>query len=265
MDLNGKSASAWSVVIPFFNEEGFLHATLASIAAQSLQPAAVILVDNASTDGSRAVIETFTRTHPKAPVVILDEPTPGKASALKTGLAAVMTEFAAVADADTIYPQFYLERADRLFASGGEKLSAALAFGAPPTLAGLLMRLKGAIAARLMPGQAHSGGYGQSFRMSALRAAGGFDPARWPYCLMDHEIIHRVTRGGRIGYSVNHWCTPSTRRADRRPVRWNLVERLLYHVVPRRRRDWLFYEFLRARFDQRQVTGLNLREQTWRF
>lgn len=256
--------SRWSVVIPFYNEEGFITPTLASIAAQSLQPKAVILVDNASTDESRKAIESFSLQNPELPLEIIEEATPGKASALRTGLAAVKTEFAATCDADTIYPRYYLSRADELFRRGGDAMAAVLAFGASPSLRGRLARMKGAAVSAMMPTQAHSGGYGQSFRMSALRAAGGFDPARWPYCLMDHEIIHRMTRVGRLGYSYDHWCSPSARRANRQSVRWTLGERLLYHFMPRARRDWFFYEYLRSRFEARKISGLNLREKPWR-
>lgn len=127
----------------------------------------------------------------------------------------------------------------------------------------LLKRAKGAIAAALMPTQAHSGGYGQSFRTSALVDAGGFSPIRWPYCLMDHEIIHRVSRHGRIRHAFDHWCAPSDRRGDRRRVRWRLDEQLLYHLAPRAARDWLFYEHLAGRFAARGVSALRLREKPW--
>ena len=48
-------APQWSVVVPYFNEKDYLPATLASLLAQELKPFQVILVDNASTDGSAEV------------------------------------------------------------------------------------------------------------------------------------------------------------------------------------------------------------------
>lgn len=264
MSASAAAQKRWSIVIPFFNEEAFLGPTLASIATQTVIPDRIILVDNGSTDASRSVAEDFLRAHPALSIVIVSEPQPGKASALKTGLALVDTIFAATCDADTIYPPAYLETADRLFEQGGERMAAVLAIGVTGgRVAQMLARAKGALAALLMPSQAHSGGYGQSFRTSALKDIGGFGPERWKFCLMDHEIIHRLTKNGLVRHHYLHWCRPSQRRGNRARVRWTLSERLLYHMTPRRRRDWFFYEFLPRRFKARGVSELNLREKPW--
>ncbi|MEL7491440.1 MAG: glycosyltransferase family A protein [Pseudomonadota bacterium] len=259
-----RNPSAWTVVLPFYNEEGFLEETLASLAAQTL-PARLILVDNASTDRSPEIAGAFARDHPHLAVTIVLEETPGKASALETGIALVETDFVATADADTFYPPDYLEQANALFEKAGPGGVATLAFGTPREGApghGPARR-KGAMVSRLMPRQTHSGGYGQSFRTADLKAVGGFSRDLWPYCLMDHEIMHRLTKRGRLLYSADHWCAPSPRRSDRARVRWTLGERLLYHVTPFERRDWFFYKFLKKRFDARGVSELNLRKKEW--
>lgn len=260
--------SRWSIVLPYFNEEDFLETTLRSLCAQSL-PARLILVDNGSTDTSPEIAAAFQMACQDLEIHLIREPTPGKAYALATGIAAVETPFVATADADTYYPPRYIERADRLFAEAGKYGVAALAFGAPPEGArghSTTLR-KGALAARAMPRQTHTGGYGQAFRTEELRGAGGFDPAIWPYCLMDHEIMHRLTKRhhgkGRLLYAEDHWCAPSPRRANRAGVRWTLPERLLYHVCPFERRDWFFYEFLASRFEARGLSQLNLRRKEW--
>lgn len=264
MNETSGTGGRWSVVIPFFNEQDFIGSTLSSLAAQTVVPDRVVLVDNASTDASAAVVDRFIADHPRLKVVTLREPAPGKASALKCGLEAVDTTFVATCDADTFYPPRYLERADAMFGDDAS-VAAVIAFGAPAGSpeSSALVRMKGAVAARLMPSQAHGGGYGQSFRTSALKEAGGFSPSIWPYCLMDHEVIHRVSRAGRIRHDLAHWCAPSARRKSRRRVRWTLAERLLYHATPASRRDWLFYDFLARRFSSRGVSELNLREQPW--
>ena len=48
-------ALRWSVVIPYFNERDYLPATLASLYTQDMRAFRLILVDNASTDGSGAL------------------------------------------------------------------------------------------------------------------------------------------------------------------------------------------------------------------
>ncbi|WP_374390039.1 glycosyltransferase family 2 protein, partial [Sandaracinobacter sp.] len=45
----------WTIVIPFFNEEQWLPATLESLSAQTLRPFRVVLVDNGSTDSTPAL------------------------------------------------------------------------------------------------------------------------------------------------------------------------------------------------------------------
>jgi len=255
----------WSVIVPFFNEADCIAETLVSLARQTLAPSSIILVDNGSTDNSRRVIDDVTRRYPKAAFSLIEERTPGKASALKRGLAAVRTKFVATCDADTYYPPAYIEAADRIFARNGESAAAVLAFGVSraPLGARRFARIKGVAAARLLPGQTHSGGYGQSFRTNFLKDAGGFGPDIWPFCLMDHEVMHRVSKFGRLHYDFGHWCCPSARRTSRRNVRWTVAERLLYHVTPQRDRDWFFYHYLRRRFATRGISELNLREKPW--
>ncbi len=267
-DSPPSAGADWTVIIPFYNEEGYLEATLASFAAQTLE-AAYILVDNASTDTSPGIAKAFEANNPGLSVTLIREETPGKAAALATGIASAATPYIATADADTYYPPEYLARADRLFREAGPEAVAALAFGAPPESepghAGVLQ--KGSIVSKLMPRQCHTGGYGQCFNTAALKEVGSFSRERWPYCLMDHEIIHRLTKlhhgRGKLLYAADHWCAPSPRRADRGRVRWTLPERLLYHIVPFHRRDWFFYEFLANRFKARGVSELNLRRKEW--
>jgi biofilm PGA synthesis N-glycosyltransferase PgaC len=59
------------------------------------------VVDNGSTDGTRAVAEAYGAATGQ-PVRCIDEPRPGKSHALNTGLAAVGTELVITLDADTL-------------------------------------------------------------------------------------------------------------------------------------------------------------------
>ncbi len=255
----------FAIVLPFFNEERFLGATLASLAAQTRLPDRMVLVDNASTDASLAIACDFAAANPALGVEVKREERAGKASALALGLSGLREGLVATCDADTFYPPRYLATAEALF-GGRTDAAAVIAFGVPsgdPAKTRAL-RLKGALMARLAPRQTHGGGYGQAFRAEALDRAGGFSPERWPYCLMDHEIMHRIVRGGgRLAYSAEHWCVPSPRRGDRKRVRWTVPERLLYHVTPLSRRDWFFYDYLATRFRRRKLGELALREQPW--
>lgn len=256
----------WSVVIPYFNEEDFLPATLRSLMAQTLKPFRLILVDNASTDGSRAVAQTTLEDAPGVETLFLEETEKGQAPALKTGIAAVETPFVAICDADTFYPPHYLATADRLLREGGQGAVAALAMTAPlpeGRLAHRVARAKGALMGRILAKQCHAGGPGHAFRTEALRAAGGYDKALWPYVLKDHELMNRVLKRGRALYAYDHWCSQSDRRGDRRAVRWTVFERALYHLTPFARKDWFFHRFLAPRFARRRQDELALRTRTW--
>jgi glycosyltransferase involved in cell wall biosynthesis len=253
----------WTVVAPCFNEEGYIGRMLASVARQTTRPRSVIVVDNACTDGTRRVVEEFAAAHPELKIEIVEELRPGKASALRAGFARVDTRYVALCDADTTYPEGYLERAEAMLRRGAV---AALAIGLRengPTIANSARRMKVAIVSKLMPRQAHSGGFGQAFQTSALRSAGGYCPDRWPFMVADHEIIHRVGAFGRVAHSPRHVCTPSDRRSERRHVDWSLRERLLYHVTPHRLKGWFFYSFLAPRFERRRMYNINLRTRDW--
>ena len=249
----------WSVLVPFFNERGFLDSTLASLAAQTVSPR-VILIDNGSTDGSAALAAAACRRlgldHE-----ILAETRPGKVAALALGLTRVGTPYVATCDADTWYPPHYLAEAQRLLESGS---AVAGAFFLPDTADERVRRREArrtAATAVLLRGQCHTGGAGQAFRTDVLRRAGGFDPRRWGYVLEDHEVIHRVMKHGTMRYSPNLWCCPSPRERDRASIRWTLAERLLYCIAAPVAGDWFFYRFLAARLDARRLTSERMRER----
>lgn len=255
----------WSVVIPAFNEEDFLPATLDTILSQTIDNADLILVDNKSTDGTRTIMEHVAQSQPERRTVILSDDRPGKINALETAMGALQTEFAAFCDADTLYPETYLQRAEELFDARAD-VAGAFAFGvysdASP-FQSWLARTKGALVAKLLPGQGHTGGYGHAFRVSALRAAGGYSAKLWPFMVADHEIVNRLAKHGSIAYARDHWCTTSSRRDARGRVDWTLKERLMYNFTPSSRRDWLFYDYLKPRFEARKFYNSNLRDRDW--
>jgi hypothetical protein len=116
---------------------------------------------------------------------------------------------------------------------------------------------------RLLPWQNHVNGGSHCFRTAALTAAGGYDPARWPYVLKDHELMSRVMLLGRAASAVGHYCAPSNRRTDRSAVRWTLAERLRYHLTPASRQRAFFTDWLAPRFAARGRTDTVLRERPW--
>lgn len=261
------SPPGWTMVIAFYNEAEFLGATLASLARQTLRPLRLVLVDNGSTDGSADIARAWAANQPGISTELLFEPQPGQVHALRRGVAAVRTALVAIGDADTIYPPDYLRRAQAGFTAGGAGMVAMFAHDADhnpdSVVARMRRRLRDALIIGLFRGQTHAGGYAHLFRTKALRAAGGYSPTLWPFVLKDHELVHRVSKQGHFGSDAALWCQPSTRRADRKGVRWTLMERILYHLTPYRTKDWFFYRFLGPRLAARGMTDVVLRQRSW--
>jgi len=93
--------AAVSVIIPCFRCTQTIARALASVAAQTLRPAEVILVDDASGDGTRATLHTLRDSYPPdwIKLVLLDKNV-GAGSARNAGWAVASQPFIAFLDAD---------------------------------------------------------------------------------------------------------------------------------------------------------------------
>jgi dolichyl-phosphate beta-glucosyltransferase len=94
-----------SIVVPAFNEERRLAATLAALCDYlGRQPWdwEVRVVDDGSADDTARIAESFGSTQPR--VVVQREPHRGKGGAVKAGLAAAPSEYRFICDADLSMP-----------------------------------------------------------------------------------------------------------------------------------------------------------------
>lgn len=254
----------WSVIVPFYNERKFIAGTIRSAMAQAGVRLRLILVDNASNDDTAALCREILVDAPELDVCHFHEARPGHLFALDRGWQAVTTPYVAFWDADTVYPPHYLAEAERLLASGRHAAAQAIdVYVEPLSPAGRLRRVRMRVTQMLLARQGHVGSYGQCFRTESLRAAGGPMSPHWGYVLYDHELMHRVYKVGSATGSRALWCLPSPRRGASAHVRWTLFERILYHIVPFRLKDWFFYRFLADRFAARGMVQQNLRIRDW--
>ena len=89
-----------SVLLPFLNAKDTLDTSIASIAHQSFKAWRLLLIDNASVDGSRAIALDWACRDPR--IQLIDEARIGIAYALNTGLAHAEGPYIARMDADDI-------------------------------------------------------------------------------------------------------------------------------------------------------------------
>jgi glycosyltransferase involved in cell wall biosynthesis len=99
-----------SVIVCAHNEAALLPACLYSLLAQSRPADEILVINNASTDATRAVAERVPQ------VRVIDEPTKGLVVARETGRLAAAGDILVYLDADCRAPLMWLERVERHFA-----------------------------------------------------------------------------------------------------------------------------------------------------
>jgi GT2 family glycosyltransferase len=196
-----------AVVIPNFNGARWLPGVLDSVAAQTLAPADVLVVDDGSADGSLALLA---ERYPHVRVLACPV-NGGFARAANAGIAAVSTEAVALVNTDVVLDPGWLERA--VAALGAAPRAAAVAtkmldLADPGVLydAGDVLRRDGVCEQRGRferdagrydaPGEVFSACAGAAlYRRAAVRAVGGFDERFGTY-LEDVDLGLRLQLAG---------------------------------------------------------------------
>jgi glycosyltransferase involved in cell wall biosynthesis len=95
-----------SVLVPVYNEVGTMRTLLERVMAVPI-PKEIIVVDDCSEDGTRAVLDEFRAAHPDTPdnrlVVVHHERNQGKGAAVRSAVRHMTGEIALVQDADLEY------------------------------------------------------------------------------------------------------------------------------------------------------------------
>jgi glycosyltransferase involved in cell wall biosynthesis len=222
-----------SVVIPARNDAPMLERCLAALAAQTLLPAEIVVVDNGSSDDTAAVATGFGAR-------VVAEPVPGIPRAASAGYDAARGDIIARLDADSVPDPDWIDRIDRAFASdprldfltGGARF-----YGATPLVHWMGRHLYiGGMYAVLAPALGHAPLFGSN--MAMRRTA-------WE-ALRDE--VHRTQHGIHDDLDVSFHIRPAmTVRHDRdlvvavsaRPfASWPALRRRLSWVLPTVRLHW---------------------------
>jgi glycosyltransferase involved in cell wall biosynthesis len=99
-----------TVIVCAYNEAGYLPACLYSLRAQTRPADEILVVNNASTDGTGAVARAVPG------VRVVDEPAKGLVVARETARRLATTDILAYIDADCRVPIYWLERLEQRFA-----------------------------------------------------------------------------------------------------------------------------------------------------
>jgi glycosyltransferase involved in cell wall biosynthesis len=94
-----------SCIVPVFNGERYLQQALDSVLEQTYTPLELIVSDDGSTDGTRAVVDAYGDS-----VRYLHQPNGGHAAARNLGLSIAQGEFVAFLDADDLWHPEKIER-----------------------------------------------------------------------------------------------------------------------------------------------------------
>lgn len=112
-----KQQALISIIIPVFNRAGIVGRTLDSIAAQTLRPLNIILVDNNSSDNTLEVLTQWGKDNSTDDfkITILQEKKPGAAAARNCGLKIVKTPYVMFFDSDDTMSPTHVENIANAF------------------------------------------------------------------------------------------------------------------------------------------------------
>lgn len=213
-----------SVVIPAFNEEGYLGATLDSLGRardflreREAVSAEIIVVDNDSSDATAAVARSFGAT-------VVTESRHNVARVRNAGAGAAQGDVLVFVDADTTVPEELLSRVAAVMAEPG-CLGGAVDTDYRPAKLAAKIYLRGWRAAGKLAGVAQ--GATQFCRRDAFYALGGYDETLFMGEDVDfYRRLKRLARRrrGTVKLVGDVRVTPSPRRFDR----WSLWRTLVW-------------------------------------
>lgn len=122
--MNTQSDPLVSIVMPAHNAERFLATAVNSVIAQSYSRWELLIVDDASTDGTRDLARKLAREEPRIRIIQLEE-NQGAAAARNSALEAAQGRYIAFLDSDDLWYETKLARQVTLMENEGVLISCA--------------------------------------------------------------------------------------------------------------------------------------------
>ena len=196
-----------TIVVPTLNEEACIGQLFASVRAQTLPAAAVIVVDNNNTDSTSQMAVDFG-------AIVVVEAGKGVSRARKAGFAAATTGIIISTDADTVLIPTYIERVQQYFGAHPETVAV---FGPAHLVGGpWFFRLLSWTAfslflrASIFTGKPNLNGFNFACRADAYRKVGGFNEN--VITAEDLDLGLRLMTVGKIAYVPGLLVHTSSRR-----------------------------------------------------
>jgi O-antigen biosynthesis protein len=201
--VTGPRSPRWSVVVPVRNAARTLPRALAALAALAPAPDELVLVNNGSTDDTRARLEAFAATAAGTKVVVLDEPRRGASVARNTGTRAATGDVVVFTDADCCPHPDWLAAlgaplADPAVGAVAGRLASTAPHGVVETFSSLFTLQAAPAPARHTRWTPWAGGFptaNLAVRRAILQAIGGFDESVAIYG-EDYDLCARLYGAG---------------------------------------------------------------------
>jgi poly-beta-1,6 N-acetyl-D-glucosamine synthase len=108
VDLDPNFTPAVTILVPAYNEQVGIEATVRSLCSQRYPHYEVVVIDDGSTDATAAIVEHLAAELPS--LTMLRQPNSGKADALNAGLRVAAGDVIVTVDGDTVFEQDALAR-----------------------------------------------------------------------------------------------------------------------------------------------------------